>query len=169
MRLFDNADLYADSGCPILITKGEPFALAPSLVVHNGTKPANRALRWALRIHREMEDSPTPRLAVIWRDERERSSLVQEAHVLADTNGVAVQIEAVPARDGLSRVFQLAKELHPGVVAMPTRPFPRPLRLHMVGIDARLPKRNGKRLPAASMADSIPGVTNGTRADADAR
>lgn len=138
IRLLENTDLYTDSCCPILITQGDTSAVVPRLLVYNATRQANAALRWVMALAANRADGPVPRVLVIWRDENERGKLVQEAHAVADAYGATAPMEAVAANTAIARTVELARELQPGIVALPLRPFPRSLRRWASAIDAQL-------------------------------
>lgn len=133
-KLFPESDIYTDACCPILITKGEPFALVPTLLLYSRSEEANRGLRWLTRLA-EATEAPHLRVLILFRGDEEEDVLSQEVDAFTTAHGVEAEIETVPYHDGFLKAIELAKELRPGSVAMPTYSFARPLRLRIQGID----------------------------------
>ena len=135
-RLFDSVDLYSDTCCPILMTRGEPFSISRAILLYNGSGAANRGLRWLMRLAREhdLED-----LGVLWtcQSPKEGDLLSQEVQAYAQSHGVNVWTRAATKGEAFHRTVALARELQPGLVAIPMYAFPRPLRLRFHGIDAK--------------------------------
>jgi len=133
-KLFPESDIYTDACCPILVTKSEPSALSPPLLLYSRSEQANRGLRWLTQLVYSTE-SPHLRVLVLFRGDEEEDVLSREVDAFTTAHGVEAEIEAVPYHDGFLKAIELAKELRPGTVAMPTYSFARPLRLRMQGID----------------------------------
>jgi ElaB/YqjD/DUF883 family membrane-anchored ribosome-binding protein len=135
-KLLDERDIYTDPCCPILVTKGEPFAMAPVLLIYSQTQQANRGLRWFTRLV-EKDGSSNLSVLTLFRKEEERDRLLREVVAFTKAHGVNIQVDAVMAKDGFFRAVELARKLRPGIVAMPMHAFPRPLRLRIHGIDMK--------------------------------
>lgn len=129
-------DIYTDSCCPILVTRGEPYKMTPALLIYNKTEGANQALRWFIYLA-ERDVTLNLRVLVLWRNDKERERLLREVKAFAKAHSVDVRIDDVPAKGGFRRTVELTERLWLGIVAMPTYAFPRPLRLRIHGIDMR--------------------------------
>ena len=97
--------------------------MATALLAYNRTKQANRALRWLTRLAKKGNVTDL-RVLVLAENEADRLRLTDEVTNFAGLRGVAVEIETVQAKRGLSRMAELARQVEPGIVAMPSRVAP---------------------------------------------
>jgi len=136
-RLFDGKDLYTDTPCPILMTKGKPFAISPVLLVYDGRTRSNRALRWLTQLVKAYGETVL-HVLVMAHDVDEREQLSREVRQYGEAHRIPVEVDGIPEKGALRRAMDLSRELQANTVGIPMYAFRSPLRLRFSGINMKL-------------------------------
>lgn len=135
-RLFGKKDVYTESQCPILVSKGAPFRLSPLLLVYNESKQANAALRRITRMLKKGRIKEVHVIVSAWTDD-ERTRLIREVTEYTRAHSVSLRTISVEASEALEKVVDISAEIEPGLVAMSAYSFDRPFRLRLKGLDEK--------------------------------